>query len=112
VPVHEHCDDAIFREMTADLQRCIQRLAHLDRVGADPLADPEPDAVDLRVRFRHRDDRERQPEVAEEHAARFPVPEMPRDEDDPAPLRTEIVEEGPLGLRHGKQAFRLFAGGG
>ena len=97
MPIDEHGDDPVVRQTPANLQGGVQRLPHLDRFRAQLFADLQPDAIDRRVRLRHRDNRERQIErAANQQAADFPIPVMPGDEHDPLSSRKEALEHLPV----------------
>src|SRR5216683_7603376 len=108
VTVHQDRHDPVLRESSADLQRGIERLADLDRLDADEVADLAPQAIDLGIRLRHGDDRDRLlHDAAQEDAARLPVAVVPADEDDAAPLRPQIDEQLLVGRRVRKQCLQV-----
>ena len=96
--VDEHRHDPVVGEAAADLERRVDRLPDLDRVGADLVADLAPEPVDGRVRLGHRHDREGLPKPAEEYSADLPVAEMPADEDYALALFAQPLEQRAIGL--------------
>ena len=110
---------SVVREAAADLQRRVERLSDLDRVGAEPLADVAPDPVDLRVRLRHRDDGQRHACTTRRMKTPpdLPVAVVAGDEDDargpwPADRRTAarpraVVEQRLAARRRGARSARM-----
>jgi hypothetical protein len=93
VAVHQDRYDAVLGEAPADLERGIQRVADLNRVGTDEIANFAPKPIHGGIGLRHRDDRNRTfDDAMQKDAAGLPVTVVAADEDDTAACRSRSTK--------------------
>ena len=109
VSIHQHRDDTVVGEPPPDLQGRVERLAYLDGIDAQTIADLPSQSVHLRARLGHADDGQRQVQhAAHEHAADLPIAVVAHDENHAAALREQLVESLPILGRRIEQCRRAF----
>ena len=97
MPIDSNATTRLCSERLPDLKRRGERLPHFQRLDAHGRARLVAHALDLRIRFGHRDNRERQLQyAAHQDAADFPIAEMASDQQRAA----------PFGTRHARRSRR------
>ena len=108
MPIDQQGDDAIVTERLADLQRGVERLPHFQRLDTHGRARLVAQPLHLGIRFRHRDDRERQlQDAAHQDAADLPIAEMSGDQQRAAPFAKDTLEDRRALRLEIEQALRL-----
>src|SRR5688500_6875192 len=94
VTVHPNGHDLVVAQATPELKGRIEGLPHFQRLGAETLTNRIANAIDVRPRLRHGDNRElRGGRLPHEQASHFPVSAVAGHDDDAAPVREQLLEQ-------------------